>query len=1213
MYTGSIMTRMKKNKMEIDNKYNMYRFNMQNFTKQERRLLMSKKLLLLALAAFLLVPLMASPAFTISADDFSSSANNNAGSNQERIDITTFPWTEDFEGTTFPPTDWYLYYPEPANEIIQDTTYNVTPGGSHCLRFSSYATDTTAVPYVQFARSPQIQLPSTMTYPTLEFFAKRYISFGTEELYMAIGTSTDVENWTGWIDVSSVIANDVDWHKITGDLSSLAGQNFYLGFKYYGDYQYYVGLDDVAIYDAAYIGGTVTLSGPEDVENVVITCGTKTTSPDSTGLYAFIFKNAGTYDMTADLPGYPQWTQTGVVATAGQATQVDISMTASSSYTLSGFIDGSDATGTGLDGAEISLSNDNFSYSGTTDASGNYSIANIVGNELLNVTISKDGYMPYSGTVTLTGDQTLSETLNEAVAVPGNVVATAQGSDMNITWDAVSDVMSFDSGVVTAQLGYQSGTYNSLMGTRFPYNAIVSEVTWQLTDNGGPHDNVKITILGLDATGTPDGSNVLYQSDLIANTDAQWNNHVLTTPIVVSGGFYVGVSYVGFLGLALDDASADTYVQNSQWVCADYTSATATWTNLTGTAYEQHFLVRAIGSNLGTAIATREMAVMHENLDEIIYVENRTPYNAGEPEFLTQFDRQLDDFNVYRFAEADMDNMANWTLLADDVTNTNYLDTTWNTMPAGIYYYAVSANYTSGTSEPTVSNWVAADMAAQVTVNVVTDSGDPVVGAEVTLSEVGGDHTYTANIVTGDVVTFPSVWRSNYDVSVSLDGHSQNLPVDNRDCTADSTHIVVLVEEDRMVLDYMTATVNNQAIDLEWFEVSSGFENVLLVDDDGSSYLDMTDVAPIYQALFTNLGINLTVHDVAAADADGPDAATMLNYDLVIWDTGEQWQGGNTLSDNDESNLSAYIDNGGKVIISGHDYLWDKYSAAGAFAATDFPNEYLGVASANQDAVTVSDTPMNINGATGSYVDGLSVSQTDIFTTAAAREGVYCDELVPNANGMAFATIDDGATNPVIAVQTSNTILFTGSVSGLVDGTNTVAEFMTAAMAGLSTATRNERAFVGYTIMRNGTELASAVQTTTYTDNAPLNGTNTYEVYALYTSGNSNTVTASQDFVGADDNINNFKDEVYGNYPNPFNPTTAIKFSLAKESNVEVVIYNIKGQKVKSLLNENRNAGPNSVVWNGTDDSEKSVGSGVYFYKIKTSSFSQINKMIMLK
>ncbi len=85
------------------------------------------------------------------------------------------------------------------------------------------------------------------------------------------------------------------------------------------------------------------------------------------------------------------------------------------------------------------------------------------------------------------------------------------------------------------------------------------------------------------------------------------------------------------------------------------------------------------------------------------------------------------------------------------------------------------------------------------------------------------------------------------------------------------------------------------------------------------------------------------------------------------------------------------------------------------------------------------------------------------------------------------------------------------------------------------------------------------------------------------------------------------------NYPNPFNPTTTINYSLKENTKVSLNIYNIKGQKVKQLVSEQLSAGQHSVVWNGKDDNGKSVSSGIYFYKLKVSDFQKVRKMILLR
>ncbi|MDP8231616.1 MAG: choice-of-anchor D domain-containing protein [Candidatus Zophobacter franzmannii] len=89
--------------------------------------------------------------------------------------------------------------------------------------------------------------------------------------------------------------------------------------------------------------------------------------------------------------------------------------------------------------------------------------------------------------------------------------------------------------------------------------------------------------------------------------------------------------------------------------------------------------------------------------------------------------------------------------------------------------------------------------------------------------------------------------------------------------------------------------------------------------------------------------------------------------------------------------------------------------------------------------------------------------------------------------------------------------------------------------------------------------------------------------------------------------------ELFSNYPNPFNPETTISFDLKQNERVSIDIYNIKGQKVKSLTNENYNAGRNHVVWTGTDSYNRKVSSGIYFFKMKAGTYTKTKKMILMK
>ncbi len=89
--------------------------------------------------------------------------------------------------------------------------------------------------------------------------------------------------------------------------------------------------------------------------------------------------------------------------------------------------------------------------------------------------------------------------------------------------------------------------------------------------------------------------------------------------------------------------------------------------------------------------------------------------------------------------------------------------------------------------------------------------------------------------------------------------------------------------------------------------------------------------------------------------------------------------------------------------------------------------------------------------------------------------------------------------------------------------------------------------------------------------------------------------------------------ELSQNYPNPFNPSTIIRFSLPQSSFVTMKIYNILGQEVKTLVNENKNAGTYSVQWNGDNNFGTKVASGAYIYRIVAGPNVVTKKMILMK
>jgi hypothetical protein len=143
-----------------------------------------------------------------------------------------------------------------------------------------------------------------------------------------------------------------------------------------------------------------------------------------------------------------------------------------------------------------------------------------------------------------------------------------------------------------------------------------------------------------------------------------------------------------------------------------------------------------------------------------------------------------------------------------------------------------------------------------------------------------------------------------------------------------------------------------------------------------------------------------------------------------------------------------------------------------------------------------------------------------------------------------------------------------------------------------------------------------------YTDNYPLTNEETYWYWLESVSFNGTTKIygpVSVEIEELDPGFNNTPTITqYGleqNFPNPFNPNTSISFTLPYETIASLSIYNSSGQKIRTLF-ANKNIAKDQqfkVVWNGQDKYQRTVSSGIYFYKLKTSQTSYIRKMILMK
>jgi hypothetical protein len=219
------------------------------------------------------------------------------------------------------------------------------------------------------------------------------------------------------------------------------------------------------------------------------------------------------------------------------------------------------------------------------------------------------------------------------------------------------------------------------------------------------------------------------------------------------------------------------------------------------------------------------------------------------------------------------------------------------------------------------------------------------------------------------------------------------------------------------------------------------------------------------------------------------------------------------------------------------------------------------------------------------------------------------DDIGLNAGNYSYyitAIYDEGESDPSNSVDVTITLAPPTDLTAQVTGPGMVLLQWDAPLP-------SARGFQNYRVYRDLELIADDVLQTFYFNINVPNGLHTYAVSCVYDGYESDPATINVEVTEVGNNPVPSITQLDGNYPNPFNPTTTIKFSLKEESFTTLEIFNLKGEKVITLVDEKLTAAKHSVCWNGKDDSGKQVSSGIYLYRMVTDHYSATKKMIMLK
>ncbi len=535
------------------------------------------------------------------------------------------------------------------------------------------------------------------------------------------------------------------------------------------------------------LDGTVT-DGTNPVEGVLVkVLGTMaSTLTDASGDYEFPFLLPDTYDLEFSKFGYETTVVSGVVVEEDETTTQDVAVTAFDQYTVTGIVEGND--GLLQAGAVVTLQGYD-DYMVVTDTDGTFEIEDVF-EGTYTLTVAAEGYEIYvDETVEVDGDLDLGTlTVIEIIVAPGNLhVDTDNHGAGNalLTWSDVSErEFRYDDGTATGQLGSSTGTINTVMGSAHRNDAVLTEMSWYLTEEGGPHNTVKVWVFGLDANGQPNPDDILYEMAGVSNTDEQWNTYEFTTPVEAPNGFLIGLSYAGFLGLGTDAGTSTDwpFMPNSNFFVGDVTADDFSAIEGLGD-FSVNFLIRAFGEDNGEIDFDKDYVASTTTSHAVSYSKLTEPVVTGFPVYNNHNSvagKAFTGFNVF----------LNGAEVASEITEMEYL---FEDLDEGAYTAGVQSVYTTGTSDIITIEF---DMVygVEATITVTTNAGDSPEGAHVVLTNEDHEmYVYEHTVAADGEAHFDNVRKGLYTLHITLENFHDYI-VENVDIQDDFAYTAELEE-----------------------------------------------------------------------------------------------------------------------------------------------------------------------------------------------------------------------------------------------------------------------------------------------------------------------------------------------------------------------------------------------------------------------------------
>ena len=947
------------------------------------------------------------------------------------------------------------------------------------------------------------------------------------------------------------------------------------------------------------------------------------TYTNESGFYLFPALLSGDYAVTVIKDGFAQFTG-DVEVISDQTTQFDVVLESLTSVSVYGIVE--DEFGNALSGVEIILDGAE-TLTTETDNLGEFIFPDVVSNQLYDLQADLDGYESHNQTVEVITSSVDVGTihLHELVIPVTNVIAELNTSDQaEINWatpgENTSDEFRNDDGEYYCVMSFSPSQFpDHIFGSAFRYQAQVDELKWWLSDgNGGGHPVAQLLVYGLLEDGSPNTNELIYDSGWIPNVDNEWNTHILPDQLNLNNGFFVGirVNAGGGTYIVFDDGAAEEYpgsyphtttypgIMGNAWG-NNNTNNAGSWFNFDYNGNSCNVMVRATGLIIDE-LQFESDNLSFENIESsgafsgipqsVEHAIDTTPCTPDLHE-----SRDVESYDVWRVTAGDEEIPDNWVQIETAISENNCIDEEVSSLPAGLYRYAVIANYPGDyASRPKFSYFIVWSMFADVNISVDTNNDDSTAGAVVRL--VGEDglaalfsENYQEESIADNNSLSMNVWKQEWTLFVDMAGYESYIQ-ENVYVYGNTNVDVILTDIPVPAINVLAAEnpTNAAHVDLSWDPAA---EEVLwdqFSSEGSSAAITLQDfVDPGWQPFDREGAFDFVLDEPALISKLFFRAEIGLSYSSPTFPPVY-------LTEPVAFHVAVFQDYNGEPRNNKLDSL---------ITEPVLPNDFW-------EYEIILDPPFELEAGTHWIGTSAIVDIYGLHDSYACTSRFNRRFTEGNNTEMYYRVPEDGYNQGYDTWQSLTEVVAPG----------TLYPELCARVVGRSL--NNDRSVTGYRISRlfagdeNNPhlwiELESDYPDIDYTDTGvTVADTYMYAIEAIFPDNIFTEPAFSNEIFVEPGTSNDIElplvTELTGNYPNPFNPVTTIRFCVSSSDHVKLDIFNIKGQLVRTLVDAQLEPEKYRLIWDGTNNRREKVANGVYFYRLETGSYENTKKMLLLK